>query len=302
MAAARVVVLGSANVDFVVRLARRPEPGETVLAREHRVVAGGKGANQAVAAARAGAEVAFVGRVGDDAYGADVLAGLAAAGIDVTHLEIQRGAVTGAAFITVTPDGENAIVVSAGANGALDPDAVDAAREAIGAAAVLAVQLEVPLSAVEHACRLAGEAGTQVVLSAAPAIPAACRLVPLADILVCNLGEVRLLADAPSAEPSVAARALLRLGAERVVVTLGPEGAIIVEHGGETSVPAYRAGVVADTTAAGDALAGVLAARLAAGDEPAQALELAVVAAGIAVTRLGAQPSLPTLAEIQAAG
>src|SRR5439155_14990907 len=198
VAAARVVVLGSANVDFVVRLARRPEPGETVLAREHRVVAGGKGANQAVAAARAGAEVAFVGRVGDDAYGADVLAGLAAAGIDVTHLEIQRGAVTGAAFITVTPDGENAIVVSAGANGALDPNAVDAAREAIGAAAVLAVQLEVPLSAVEHACRLAGEAGTQVVLSAAPAIPAACRLVPLADILVCNLGEVRLLADAPS--------------------------------------------------------------------------------------------------------
>jgi ribokinase len=298
----RVVVLGSANVDFVVRLDRRPEPGETVLAQRHDVYPGGKGANQAVAAARAGAETAFVGCVGSDGYGAGLRASLAEAGVDVSALATDEAAPTGAAFISVTPEGENAIVVSAGANARLDPSAVDAGARLLDGAAVLALQLEVPLEAVGHAAELARSRGAQVVLTAAPAVAAAGKLLRLADLTVVNVGEAAALAGAERREPSEAASALRALGAAAVVVTLGGDGALLVDADGrERRLPAFRAGDVVDTTAAGDALAGVLAARIAAGDDLAEALRLAVVAAGISITRAGAQPSLPTLDEIMAA-
>jgi len=300
MAGADAVVVGSANADLVLRVERRPEPGETLIAEERVLASGGKGANQAVAAARAGANVAFVGCLGGDEAGGELRRALVAAGVGVELVRTVEEP-TGTAFVTVTPDGENAIVVSRGANAAVDRRTVEAASGVIAGAAVLAVQLEIPLESVRTACELARRAGTAVVLSAAPADPEAAGLLPLADVVVCNLGEARVLAAAPAAAAREAATALRRGGVPAVVVTLGADGALLSTAEGEEIVPAFRAGPTVDTTGAGDALAGVLTARLAAGDELRSALALAVVAAGLSVTRAGAQPSLPALAEIRAA-
>jgi ribokinase len=297
----RVVVVGSANVDLVVDVDRRPAPGETVLGRGHRRFPGGKGANQAVAAARVGATVALVGCVGDDASGDDLLAELDAAGVDTTVVRRLPRVTTGTAFITLTPDGENSIIVSPGANAHLDVASVDAAAPAIAAAAVVCAQLEVPLDAVRRGLELARRAGALTVLTPAPAVPEARELLGLADVLVPNLGEARALAGDPEASPRAAARRLLGLGARAVVLTLGARGVVVETPQGTSELPARDVRDVVDTTGAGDTLAGVLAAMLADGASIPDAVRVAVDAAGISVTRAGAQTSMPTLAEIRAA-
>lgn len=279
-----IVVLGSANADLVVCVDRRPGPGETVLGSDTTVLPGGKGANTAVAAARLGARVALLGAVGPDAYGKLLLDSMRAAGVDVSLVRCdERG--TGIAYITVTPDGENSIVVSPGANAELTTADVTLAD-----ARVLVASLEVPVPVVEHAIGLAAANGVRTILNLSPVT----RLANLyaVDTLVVNEHEAAQLLDGP-ADPS----RLLELGPSSAVLTLGARGAVVVSEAGLREVPAPKVDAV-DTTGAGDAFTGALAVGLASGRDLVAAAELAVRVAAVSVTRRGAQPSYPTVAEV----
>jgi ribokinase len=293
---AEIAVVGSLNLDLTIRVSRLPLPGETVLGRESSRDTGGKGANQAVAAARLGRRVDLVGLVGADDDGRLLLDALAAAGVGVSAVGRHPSLPTGLALITVDDLAENTIVVSPGANGALRPAHLDA--EVIGGAAAVLLQLEVPLETVEAAALLAR--GT-VVLNPAPARPLGEGLLARADVLVPNRSELGALAgSAPptSADEAVSmARSLPGRGA--VVVTLGDQGALVVEGGRVTAVPARRVEAV-DPTAAGDAFCAGLADALVAGADLVQATGWAVRCGAAAVTRWGAQASLPTRAEVEA--
>jgi len=294
-----VVVVGSANADLVVRVDRRPLAGETVLGGDVATIPGGKGANQAVAAARlaagTGAGVAFVGRVGDDEHGAMLRASLTASGVDVTHLRTADRP-TGAAVVLVDPDGDNSIVVSPGANAAVAPD--DARCDLVAAAAVLVLQREVApgvsLAAAEHT-------RGRVVLNLAPAGQVPDALLARTDVLVVNEHEAALLLGEPvgdgGTDPAAAAARMRDLGPGAVVVTLGGRGAVAVDGTGTVRAAAPAVDVV-DTTGAGDCFVGALAWRLAAGAPLADALAVAVRAGALAVTKAGAQPSYPTLADL----
>lgn len=269
----RVLVLGSLNVDLVTRVERHPRPGETVAGEGLQRLAGGKGANQAVAAAAAGASVAMVGCVGDDAGGAAYRRRLEALGVDVAGLRVCPGVPTGTAIVTVADGGENSIVVIAGANDLLDEREV-AAVDALGPGDVLLVQLEVPRAVVCTAVRRAEGRGTRVVLNTAPYAALPPDVVALADPVVANEHEMAALAEA-GAEP----RSLL--------VTFGANGA---SWDGVTA-PAHPVapGEVVDTTGAGDAFCGALAAALARGADRAEALDAALAAGAAAVRHPGAQ-------------
>ena len=294
-----VLVVGSANVDLVVPVPLRPAAGQTVLGGDLGVHPGGKGANQAVAAARLGARVAFVGRVGDDAHGRLIRESLAVAGVDHAHLRIAA-APTGVALILLTPDGENSIVVSPGANALVGTEDVDVASDALGRPSVLLLQREIDPRVSAHAARRAAEAGARVLLSLAPAGEVPGDLLRLADPLVVNEHEAADLLAA-SGDPEDHARGLLRLGARSAVITLGPRGAAVAAANGVASVPAPPVRPV-DTTGAGDAFTGALAWRLSAGDDLVGAAAVAARAAALSVTRSGAQPSFPTAAELDAVG
>jgi ribokinase len=292
-----VAVVGSLNLDLVVRVARLPGPGETVSGDDVFRNPGGKGANQAVAAARLGRRVAMVGCVGDDDAGRDLLGSLAADAVDTSQVRVVNGVPSGTALITVSEFGENQIVVSPGANARLTPDDVAAAGPALAAAAVTLLQLEVPLETVAAAARAA--TGT-VVLNPAPvrALPQA--LLGEVDVLVPNRVELAQLAGGPLPETVEAAVALAgRLAARAVVVTLGADGALVVEHGQASHVPAVPVTAV-DTTAAGDAFCGGLADALATGATLQDAARRAVRVAAAACLHRGAQASLPTPAELRA--
>ncbi|MBO0656286.1 ribokinase [Streptomyces triculaminicus] len=295
-----VLVVGSANADLTVRVDRRPGPGETVLGTDLVESAGGKGANQAAAAARLGARTALLARVGDDAFGELLLDAQRDAGTELRHVLVEKGARTGTAMIVVGPDGDNSIVVSPGANAALSPADVTAAREVIAASAVLSLQLEVPERTVRAAVAVAAETGTRVVLNPSPAPevldPA---LLAAADPLVVNEHEARRLSGLPDGDPGRRAAALRDLGARSVVVTLGAQGALALDA--DAAEPASVPGVeveVVDTTGAGDAFTGALAARLARGASLAEAARFAVRVGAASVTREGAQPSYPTAEEL----
>jgi ribokinase len=291
-----IVVVGSVNLDLVVRVARLPGPGETVSGGDVFRNPGGKGANQAVAAARLGRGVAMVGRVGDDQAGRELLASLRADGVDTAHVRVADGVPSGAAFITVGDDGENQIVVSPGANARLAPEDVGAAGAALRAAAVTLVQLEVPLAAVTAAVRAAGG---RVVLNPAPVRTLPAELLGEVDVLVPNRVELAQLAGAPVPATVEEAAALAgRLPARAVVVTLGADGALVVEQGRASHVPAVPVRPV-DTTAAGDAFCGGLADALAAGADLQDAARWAVRVAAAACTRPGAQASLPIPDEVR---
>jgi ribokinase len=292
-----VAVVGSLNLDLVVRVPRLPGPGETVSGGDVFRNPGGKGANQAVAAARLGRAVAMVGCVGDDPAGRELLGSLQADGVDTARVGVVDGVPSGAAFITVNQDGENQIVVSPGANARLSAEDVDAAGPALRAAAVTLLQLEVPLAAVAAAARAAGG---RVVLNPAPVRVLSEGLLGQVHVLVPNRVELAQLAGAPAPGTAEEAAGLAgRLPARAVVVTLGADGALVVEDGRSSHVPAVAVRPV-DTTAAGDAFCGGLADALAGGAALQDAARWAVRVAAAACMREGAQASLPTPGEVRA--
>jgi ribokinase len=277
-----IVVVGSINLDLLVSVERHPAPGETVVGGECRQLPGGKGANQAVAAARLGSAVAMVGRVGADAQGTWLKGALAGDRVDVTHVRTDRHAHTGMAMIAVDPNGENTIVVSPGANAHVVARDVAKAGDLISAADVLLLQHEVPDEAVAAAIEAAN--GT-VVLNPAPARA----LTGTVDVLVPNRGELEALTGG-SGDPVMLARSIAGAGA--VVVTLGAEGAVVVEGERAERLPAPRVKAV-DTTGAGDAFCGALAGALSDGATLVEAARWAVRVAAVSVTRHGAQGGLP---------
>jgi ribokinase len=293
-----VAVVGSLNLDIVVPVPRHPSPGETVLGGDVFRNPGGKGANQAVAAARLGQPTAMVGRVGRDDEGATLIAALEAAEVDASRVVRTPGTATGMALITVDERGENAIVVSPGANSRVTPEDLDGARDILSAAQVLLLQLEIPIEAVVAAARAAS--GT-IVLNPAPARPLPRSLLESVDVLVPNRSELAVLAGA-AAEPvddEQAARLAARVhGPKTMVITLGAAGALVVEGGRTDRVPAIPVEPV-DTTAAGDAFCGALADALVREVPLGEAARWAVRAAAVTCTRPGAQASLPSRDEIE---
>jgi ribokinase len=292
----RAVVVGSLNMDLVLGVEELPSKGQTLLSRSRERSPGGKGANQAVALARLGARVAMVGAVGDDPDGAELLAALAAAGVATGQVSVRPRVPTGLAVVCVTPDGDNAIVVAAGANAGLLPGDVAAAAPAFAGAGLLLAQLEVPPETVLAAARAGREAGALVVLNAAPARELPAGLLGQVDVLVVNDGEAAALAG--PVDPRDAAARLRDRGPRVVVVTLGGRGCLVAEEGGVTALPADQVEAV-DTTGAGDCFAAALGFGLAEGRGARPAARLAAAAAALAVTRPGAQTT-PSMAEVEA--
>ena len=288
----RVAVIGSANFDLVLGVSHRPAPGETVLAASTEGHPGGKGANQAVAAARLGASVSFVGCIGGDGFGDVVIASLAGNGVDVSSVR-RVDAPTGTAVILLTPDGENSIVVSAGANAFVTAALVDEVSDAWAGAAVLVLQLELPVETVAYAASAAVARGVRVILNAAPAAALAAEVLAAADPLVVNENEAAALLDGYVGDAAEVAARLLALGARSVVLTLGARGAVLAEAGGLPEHVPGRAVPVVDTTGAGDAFVGALADRIAHGDALAGAVRFANHAAAFSVGRHGTHDSYP---------
>ncbi|MCR2792010.1 ribokinase [Microbacterium sp. zg.Y625] len=290
-----VVVLGSANLDLVVRQPRLPQPGETMFGSSFTTVPGGKGLNQAIAAARTGAEVVFLGAVGRDAFGTQLREALQADGVATEGL-IGVDVPTGTAHIAVLGDGENSIVIVPGANAAVR-QLDKASRVTITRARYLVAQLERPLDLVSEAFALARAAGVRTVLTPAPAQPLEPLLLENTDILIPNSGEACALAGLDDDRDAAAALSSM---AGLVVMTRGPRGATVAQGGGILFDVAPRVVEAVDTTGAGDTFAGVLVARLSLGESLERALHAATVAASIAVTRPGASTSMPTWTQVEA--
>jgi ribokinase len=280
-----ILVVGSINQDTILHVTQTPEPGETVLALSLRVTGGGKGANQAIAAARAGANVAFLGCVGDDEAGRSALTALTAGGISTTAVKVTNTAPTGSAYVIVTADGENSIVVAPGANHQLRPGDIDAAGSLFDRNCLVVVQLELPPDTVARTIELAHTAGAPILLNLAPAARLSRELLSAVTVLVVNENEATTLAgNAWASDPS----ALLQLGPAAVVVTLGSQGAMWTQGGGFEKVAAAQINVV-DTTGAGDAFVGTLAAALVSGLDVDAAIGRAMQAGAAATTVVGAR-------------
>ncbi|MCW6006423.1 ribokinase [Micromonospora sp. CPCC 205371] len=289
----RVVVAGSANMDLVATSPVLPRPGETVLGNAFTMVPGGKGANQAIAASRAGASCSFLGAIGSDAFGVTLKARLAASGVDSAHARVVYGS-SGVALVVVEAEGENTIVVIPGANGAFTA-LTEAELATIQGADVLVCQLEIPVETVTQAAVAARAAGVRVLLNAAPARDLPDELLAAVDLLVVNEGEAQAILGSGRDDPA----ALLSV-VPRAVVTLGDEGAWYVSRDGEaTRVPAFKVDTV-DSTAAGDAFTGALAVGWGEGRDLVDAVRWACAAGAVCARRLGASVSLPTRDEIDA--
>ncbi|MER5714622.1 ribokinase [Streptomyces sp. NPDC002132] len=294
-----LLVVGSANADLVIGVERRPGAGETVLGSDLAVHPGGKGANQAVAAARLGARTALLARVGDDAHGRLLLDAQRAAGVDTVGL-LVGGAPTGVALITVDPSGDNSIVVSPGANGRLTPQDVRAAAGLFHASRVVSAQLEIPLETVVEVVRCLAP-GSRFVLNPSPPRPLPAEVLAACDPLIVNEHEARvILGDAAVGdEPEDWARILLAKGPRSVVVTLGADGALAASAEGVVRVASVPVDAV-DTTGAGDSFTAALAWKLGTGSSLAEAAAYAARVGAAAVTRRGAQESFPTAQEVAA--
>jgi ribokinase len=296
-----IVVVGSSNTDMVVQVPSLPAAGETVLGESLVIAAGGKGANQAVAAARLGADVTFVCRLGTDMFGERSLEGLKKEGLHTQHVVRDETNPSGVALIMVEERAENLIAVAPGANGRLSVEDVDAARDAIAEAGVLLLQLEIPLDAVRRAAHLGRRAGAVVILNPAPARPLDEELLREISILTPNAGEAKMLTGIEPNDPESCRRAagfLRERGVETAIITLGEKGAFLSTDDHVGLVPGRSVEAV-DTTAAGDAFNGALAHALASRGELPSAVDFANRAAALSVTRLGAQPSLPTRDELE---
>jgi len=297
----KVVVVGSYNTDLTIRAKRIPRPGETVIGGILSEGGGGKGANQAVAAARAGAEVSFVARVGNDAHGSDGLQRLMADHIDTRHVIRDTELSTGVAFIVVDERGENSIVVATGANGHLSPSDIEQAHDAILAANVLLVQLESPLAAVQAAIHAARQNGALVILNPAPAQPLPGDLLCDVNILTPNKLEAEMITGMSISDDASLRRVaqhILDVGVDNVMITLGHRGVFIATKNAMELTSAYNVQVV-DSTGAGDVFSGSLAAFLAEGMTIEESARMAIASASLSVTRMGAQLSAPFRSEIE---
>jgi ribokinase len=297
----RIAVVGSVNTDMVIKVSRLPAPGETVAGGRFITVAGGKGANQAVAAARLGADVTLIAKIGRDSFGDPAVEGYRREGIRTDGIMRDSENPTGVALIIVDGGGQNLIAVASGANEHLTPEDVERHADEICQADVLLLQLEIPIESVRRAAEIAAEADVRVVLDPAPAMPLPPDLLPLVDYLTPNSAEASQLTGREvhnAASAREAAERLLTMGARHVIITLGATGALLADSGGSELIPTVDVDAV-DTTAAGDAFNGALACGLAGRLSPRDAVKHACLAAALSTTRLGAQSSLPTIAELQ---
>jgi ribokinase len=296
----RILIVGSSNTDMIARVPRIPKPGETILGGEFITAAGGKGANQAVAAARVGGEVVFIARVGKDMFGERALAGFRRDRINVSYIRCDARRPSGVALIFVADSGENSIAVASGANASLSPTDVTRARNEFARADVLLTQLETPLPTVLAAVRLAARHRVPAILNPAPAQELPDDLLRDVSILTPNESEAELLAGIKVTGVASGVRAAGRLrarGVQTAIITLGAKGALLVGKDGPVMVPGFKVKPV-DTTAAGDVFNGALAVALAEGRNLKTAVRFANAAAAISVTRMGAQPSAPTRGEV----
>ncbi len=291
----KLVVLGSVNADHILSVPRFPRPGETLKGQDYQVFFGGKGANQAVAAGRSGADVSFIACVGGDDIGNTMRQQFIADGIDVQGVISVPGMNTGVALIWVAENGENCIGIAAGANAALTAERLDPYLPLIANAQILLMQLETPLSAIEVAARHASAHGTLVVLNPAPACPLPASLLKLVDVITPNETEAEILtgiAVTNTLEAQQAADVLHEMGVNVVLITMGAQGVWLSENGVGELIPGFSVTAV-DTTAAGDTFNGALVTRWLEGQPIKAAIRFAHAAAAISVTRLGAQPSVP---------
>jgi ribokinase len=297
-----VVVVGSANFDMVMRADRLPKEGESLLARNLKFFPGGKGANQAVGTARLGAATTFIGSVGQDVIGDYLVHELRTNGIETTYVKRDASRATGSAFILLFPSGNNTIIVEPSANHSLTPADIERALPVIETADALCTQMEIPPETIEASLRLARRAGKLTVLDAGPPRPCPPEVLKLADIVSPNETELESLSgEQISGRVSAleAARKLISFGVKTVVLKLGSDGAMLVTSRSHQHFPAFKVKAV-DPTAAGDAFTAGLAVRLAAGEKMDAAIRYANMAGALAVTKLGAQPSLPTAEEVEA--
>ena len=298
--APRICVVGSANMDLIARVPRLPHVGETLQGRSFHLVYGGKGANQAVMAARMGGAVTMVACVGKDVFGEGMLRNFQQYGIDTAHVRVDENRTSGVAPIFVDDQAQNVIVIVAGANGALSPSDVRAARAAILASSAVVCQLEVPLETTLEAFRIARSGGARTILNPAPAQTLPAELLALTDICAPNESETELLTGMPvnsMEEAQAAGQRLLQAGLSTVIITLGERGVLVLDGAAAWHVPAMKVAAV-DPTGAGDAFIGALAVCLGEGMSLEQAVRRANIAAALSVTRLGAQVSFPTRAEV----
>ncbi|KZE52234.1 ribokinase [Brevibacillus parabrevis] len=296
----KIAVVGSINMDLVSHVHHLPKAGETIASHDFMLIPGGKGANQAVAAARLGAHVSMIGMVGEDENGTIMLAGMTEAQV---HVEgIKRSGTTGMAFINVSDDGENNIVLVPGANAQVSIEHINENLSIIEQSDVVLLQLEIPLHVVEYVVKKAAALGKLVILNPAPAKALSQQLLQHVHTLTPNETELASLSGLPVTTPEEAgeaARKLLASGPRRIIVTLGEKGALLVTEEKTVHVPACRVEPV-DTTAAGDSFTAAFAVGMAKGMSDVEAAGFASKVAAIVVTRRGAQPSLPTLAEVEA--
>ncbi|MFY0545853.1 ribokinase [Brevibacillus sp. H7] len=295
----RVVVIGSLNMDIVVEAERPPQMGETVMGRHVHFIPGGKGANQAVASARLGAQTHMIGAVGNDAFGSELLQALRKDGVDTSAVKTLADVPTGIASILLSQR-DNQIIVVAGANGHCSPEDIDRHEEVIRQADVVLLQLEIPLETVQHAAAAAKRFGKTVVLNPAPARELPVELLRQVDVIIPNQSELYLLAEAEAdSDLEAAMKRLLDKGVQTVITTLGSDGAAYLERGQKLGrVSSHKVNVV-DTTGAGDAFNAGFAYALASGHEVGEAVAFAGKVAALAVTKLGAQAGMPTLQEVQ---
>jgi ribokinase len=291
----KLLVVGSLNMDLVVNVARHPQIGETILGGKFTTIPGGKGANQAVAAARMGSAVTMIGRVGRDGFGDELRASAAKDGIDIQYVNVDEREATGIALITVDAVGQNTIVVASGANLALTPRDLHTAKQAFVNADVLVAQLESPLETVSEAIALAVAHKLRVVLNPAPAQLLNAEILSKVDYFIPNEREAMQVVGAETLDSAI--EQLLGMGVRNLIITLGEKGVLVVTADGRRQIPAYPVTAI-DTVAAGDAFVGAFATGLAEGMNVEQSVQLGNAAAAISVTRHGAQPSLPTRKEV----